>query len=295
MTPARHLADLLGVALDSKKLAALEESLASGWALARETWPGVLLSREAFVEHLAAHLPKPPATGLKALSSLHTADLYLTCACLHADRAALAHFERALMPGVAGYVASVNRAPELIEEVRQRLRSTLFIAEAGATPKIAQYAGAAALGGWLRVVSIRIARNLGRRPKAQVALDSDDGAALLSQSPNPELAYLKTRYRAEFREAFQAALAGLSAKDRNLVSLYFLEGLSSAVIGRSYGVHGATVRLWIKQCRETLFEATTRYLNRHLKIPRSEMESLIGLVHSQFDVTVSRLLKAPER
>src|SRR5262250_2343285 len=74
---------------------------------------------------------------------------------------------RAELPGVAleldtlvrAWDALLARPTPLADAVRQRVRMKLFV---GAAPKIASYAGTGPLGAWLRVVTIRCARDLHR-------------------------------------------------------------------------------------------------------------------------------------
>jgi RNA polymerase sigma-70 factor (ECF subfamily) len=87
------------------------------------------------------------------------------------------------------------------------------------------------------------------------------------------------------------ALSQQPAKEKNLLSLYFVDGLRSAEIGKLYGVHAATVRRWIEQARQTLLDETRKRLRHRLRLEASEFESLMVLVQSQLDVTLTRCLR----
>jgi RNA polymerase sigma-70 factor (ECF subfamily) len=277
----------LGIgSVSSASRARLEKRLLQLLASGRKEWPRVHVKDDVFARYVADRLPGAK-DWLRSVEGVDGGGLYLACACAGGDLEALAQFERHLLSEVPKYVARLDASPEFAEEVRQALRQSLFVPN-GSPAKILQYSGSGSLGGWLRVVAVRTARNLRRGP-THLRVESEQGIHLLSRTPDPEVAYLKARSSREFREAFQEVLASLSDKERNVLALHVLDGMSSAAIGRSYRVHGATVRLWIKRARETLLRETVRLLTRRLQLTPSELTSFIRLVQSQIDLTLSAL------
>jgi RNA polymerase sigma-70 factor (ECF subfamily) len=264
----------------------VEERLTELVAAARAAWPAVHLDAEEFVTHLAARVSdKDPAAALKRVRA---SDLYLACACARGDAAAIGEFEKTFMPGVSDFIARQNPARAFADEVRQILRQRLFVGEEDSPPKIASYTGSGPLGGWLRVAAVRTAQNLlARRKDASL----DDERPLRSPDPDPELLHIKRSYGREFKEAFQKTLASLPPKERNVLALYYLEGMSSAAIGKLYGVHGLTIRRWIADCRKTILDETMVLLKKRLKLRSAELNSLLALVQSQLDESISRFLK----
>jgi RNA polymerase sigma-70 factor (ECF subfamily) len=115
----------------------------------------------------------------------------------------------------------------------------------------------------------------------------------LAPTPDPELRYLKEQHGADFKEAFQKALAELPPKQRNVLALYYIDGLKSTAIAAMYGVQGVTVRAWLKAARDALLSSTESALSDRLGLSSSELRSLIALVRSQIDLTLSRALRAP--
>lgn len=256
-----------------------------------QRWRGVKVAPAAFAAHVRAVLP-PGAPLAASLDALHAEDLYLACGCAAGDDRALQAFEDEFLPQVADYVGQIDRDPVFVDEVRQRLRERLFVAaEPGARPRICEYTGRGALGAWLRVVAVRIALNLRRRAKPTVPTDGDEGPALRSPAPDPEVDYLKTRYGEEFRAAFRATLATLSRDERNLLKLHYLEGLNIDEIGVAYRVHRATVARWLAQARERILEETRRQLADRLDAGSADVDSVLALVRSQLDVSIYKLLK----
>lgn len=220
----------------------------------------------------------------------HGADLRLAAACARGDPAALRELERRFLGEVPAYVARLDSTPAFAAEVQQRLRVKLLVSEGGAPPRIASYTGRGPLGAWLRVAAIRTARDLlrGRRDRP---LDDDGAIPLGSVRRDPELEYMKKHYREDLAEAFAKTLAARSDKERNVLCLYYVEGMSSAAIGKLYGVEGATVRLWIKQYRGALLDEMRRAVGERLRLDASELESVVRLVQSQLDVSISGLLR----
>lgn len=271
-----------------ERVVGLAERLAALVDEARTSWPSVGLRPEAFVRHVAERLPGE-ADVEASLRALHASDLYLAFACASGDRRALASFDRVFLSQVRSYVAKLDSSASFADEVKQQLREKLLVPAQG-RPRILDYTGRGPLGGWLRVAAIRTGRNLLRSAKgAPVA--SDDVDQIRTAKPDPELGYLKQRYARELRDAFEATLARLGPRERNVLRLYFLEAMSSNAIATMYDVSGATVRLWIKQWREAILDETRKRLAARLRMDSRELDSVMGLVQSQLDLTVSRLLR----
>ncbi len=104
--------------------------------------------------------------------------------------------------------------------MRQVLRERFFVWVDGAAPRIAQYTGRGALGPWVKVAAVRVALRLAERQESLApGLESRLG-------PDPELDYLRVRYRAAFSNALSEALGALGVEERNLLRLHFVEGLT---------------------------------------------------------------------
>jgi RNA polymerase sigma-70 factor, ECF subfamily len=224
---------------------------------------------------------------------VHATDFYLAVACAGGDPRALEKFEEVFLCEVGKHIARIDPSREFADEVKQLLRVKLFVSAGNAPPKIREYSGRGALGAWLRVAAIRAARDLIASRRVHSSLP-ESGPRLRSNGSDPELTYLMKHYGSELGEALRQLLASLPARDRNVLSLYFREGLSSSAIGALYGVQGATVRLWIKQCRESLLSKTRQALGDRLGLQARELESVAAMLRSQLDLSLSRVLAAPE-
>jgi RNA polymerase sigma-70 factor (ECF subfamily) len=286
----------------------------------RERWPDLALDAFAFVEHLAARLaagasPPPP------LSRVHGADLYLALACLletegplgadpagtdsdpnrgkplgrpggrqgPAAASAVALFERELLPTIVKAVSRVDASESFRREMEQRVRIHLFIADEHGLPKIASYSGTGSLAAWTRIVALRLSLSH-KRDAGELPADPDLIEALPEIDASPELTLLKASYGPRLERAVGQALAGLQSEQRNLLRLYYLEGLKIGEIGAMIGVHPSTVWRRIVRCRREVFEQTRARLREELDIGDDELSSLVAKLYSQLDVSIERLL-----
>jgi RNA polymerase sigma-70 factor (ECF subfamily) len=251
---------------------------------ARAAFPEVQLDAAAFVEWLA-----PRAGG--ELAVLPVEELFLAWACARGDAAATRALDRLYLARLAPAVGRVDPSPEFLDEVLQQLREKLLV---GPSPRIATYDGAGPLMSWLRAAAVRTALNARRPGAREVAADDEALEALPLSGPDPELAAVRGQHRAVFSEAFQAALATLTPRERNLLRLQALDGLSLGVIGEMYGVNKSTVSRWLARAHEGLLAATREGLARRLALDDAALESLLRAMRSSLELSVARLLGPAE-
>ena len=217
------MAELEAIVAQLENLVADDRSrslLVERWEAARVAMPALGCSLERFLRAWDRMVGKPTPLAA-ALATASFDDLVLAIACGEGDEAALALFEHRFLAQIPIYLGRNGGTPEFADEVRQKVRLRLFVAEPGVQPKIASYAGTGPLGAWLRVVTIRIARDLHRAARPEAPLDEAIGVR--SAKPDPELDYLKMRYGEEFRAAVVEVLRGLEPRERNLLKLYLLD------------------------------------------------------------------------
>jgi RNA polymerase sigma-70 factor (ECF subfamily) len=252
-------------------------------AHARTVWPHIHVPEgelRTYVQaRLGAEVPSPEAA----------ASLYLACACVRGDPAAIRAFDERYAGELSRAVAKLRLPPQEVADVVQSLRQHLLVSSGGAPGHLAEYAGRGDLSGWLRVTATRagLKRLRGRKPE----LDADD-ALLAARAPgdDPELAYMKELYRHAFREAFGAALATLDAREKVMLRQHFVDGLGIDELGPLYGVHRATAARWVAQAKTTLMERTRREFMHRARLNPREMASVMRMVQSRLDVTLARLL-----
>jgi RNA polymerase sigma-70 factor, ECF subfamily len=247
----------------------------------KAAWPNVRVSAEAFAAFVESK---------QLETEEHLADLYLAYGCAQGEPHAVAAFDSGLLSQVPGYIARIGREPAFVQEVQQLLRDRLLVGTQTQPPRIAEYAGRGPLGGWLRVVAIRAALELKRGARKQQEVD-DESSGRMMVSPDPELQYVRVRYAGEFKKAFSLAMDALESRQRTILKLYLVDGLNIDRIGKLYEVHRATVARWIQTARDSLYDGTRTRLQAQLKVTPAEFESLLGVVRSDLDVSVCRLLR----
>ncbi|MDI1445999.1 sigma-70 family RNA polymerase sigma factor [Polyangium sp. 6x1] len=295
MAPSRALAavflDVLGGASTQTEAATsgLEAKLCALIEAAHAAHPEIHVTGETFARHLGGRLSSTHRP-LEALGTLNTRDLYLACAAAHGDSTAIAEIERCYFAWLQAAMARVAGATDS-GDLLQLLRQKLFAAEPDELPKIGEYAGVGSLGAWLRVTATRMALNARRgRKREGVHVDADDHLDGLAVHASPEMEYLKSRYRNEFKYAFESAVAALSARDRNLLRLHFIDGLNIDQIGAIHRVHRSTVARWIAHARESIFLETQRLLRERLGLDNADFNSLLALVKSELNLSLHRYL-----
>jgi RNA polymerase sigma-70 factor, ECF subfamily len=266
----------------------LEPRLARMLQEARETWPELIVAPDAFVTWVAQRLPaeRSPVDGLAAVRS---SDLYLACACAGGDQEALAIFDRRYLGEIDAALARMRLSRAAVEEVKQLVRQKLFVAREG-IGKIGDYSGRGDLRRWVRSIAIRTSLNQLRKGKREILVGDDRVLAGVSADDDPEIAYMKERYRTEFRDAFQRAIGVLSDRQQVLLRYSFIDGLNIDQIGAIYRVHRVTAYRWIEKARERLVAETLRLMKSELQVEKGEFDSIMRMIRSQLHLSLHRYL-----
>jgi RNA polymerase sigma-70 factor (ECF subfamily) len=268
----------------------LEAVLGAFHEAGRAAWPTIEVDPSALCRWLAARAAPPAATlPDPALAG----DAYLACACAEDAPGALCAFDRAFGPMIGRVLARVDASPSFVEDAAQAVLEKLFAAPPGAQAKIAEYAGRAPLRVWLRAVTVRTALNLrrGRAPAPHDAVDADDERLLAGAGVDPEIRLAKARFKAELEDAVRAAVARLSSRERTLLRLHLVDGLSIDVLGAHHRVGRSTAARWLAAAREALREHTRAELAARLG--PVDLASVAAFVRSQLELSARGLLADP--
>jgi RNA polymerase sigma-70 factor, ECF subfamily len=275
----------------------LEGQLLALVAAAKSAWPEVDLDPEDFMRYLAERLDGHDSLedAVARAQRLATNDVYLACACAKGIARAVSCFDESFLSHMAKHVRKLCDADDDVAEVQQILRTRMLVASGNDKPRILGYAGRGPLGGWLRVAAVRAARDLRRSRGATADPDETSGPASLEaiQPMDPELAVMKARYGHHFRTALKNVLERLPDRERNILAMSVIDGLSTDAIGALYRVNGSTVRRWLGQTRDNVLEGVRSALKADLNIRQTEFDSLMGLVRSQLDLNLSQVLRRP--
>ena len=104
---------------------------------------------------------------------------------------------------------------------------------------------------------------------------------------------MKGEVRRELEMAVQEALQRLEDRERLVLRLYLVSGMTLAAIGKTFGVTQQTVSRWLQKARDSVLADVGRAVVERLKLPSDDVTSMIRFVASQLDISISRLLAAP--
>ncbi|QSQ18960.1 sigma-70 family RNA polymerase sigma factor [Pyxidicoccus parkwayensis] len=268
---------------------ALEQRLRARIEEARQRFPDVTADEVAFVGHMAERLSEEGDLD-EALSSVEVADLWLSFACLCGHALALRELDSRLDVEVRAALRGLGARPELADEVKSVLGDKLLVGEEGA-PKLASYTGLGPLSAWLRVAALRTGISLQRGVRREVQADERSLLEAMDPALDPESRLMRERHAELLRTALREAMASLSPRERNLLRLYYADGLKLDRLAVMHRVNASTISRWLARAREDVLERTRTELGAHLKLSASQVESVLGLARS-LDVSLESLLRS---
>lgn len=245
-------------------------------------WPGLEVEPDdvrGYAERCGVATPSPEALE----------ELVLASRCSAGDPTALALFDARYLDAVPVALAHMKLSAERVDDIRQRVRTKLLVAEPGRSPRLDDYAGQGRLRGLVKVIGVRMAISALRKEAGHVG--DAPLERLADAAHDPELRYMKERYRAAFRVAFEQAVRRLSSRERNILRLQLDAGLTVEQIGEVYGVHRATATRWLTKIRDQLMSDTRRELGERVGVSSSELDGVMELIQSRLDVSVRRMLE----
>lgn len=220
------------------------------------------------------------------LSQERRAELELISAVTQGQSRALTELDAMLREEVARAVRPLD--PGAVDEVTQLVREHLLVAQKGTEPRISTFRAEAPLRAWLRAVALRTALNTLRSRGREVPVSQPPDVE--ASSADPELALLRARYRDQFREAFAVAVASLTPRERTVLRLHTLDGVTLARIGTLYQKDTSTISRWLEQVRTSLLTATRAHLATRLQLDEAALDSVMRAADPEMSVSLHRLL-----
>lgn len=254
---------------------------------AAASWPGLVVPGEVFAQWVGERIA---ASAIATTDPARLADLYLACACALGVVGAADRFRDTYAPELAQRLRSSDASGVDGADLLQIVLERVLVRDGESPPRIAEYRGGGSLRAWLRVVAFRVRINARRNTGDHVDPLPDRFDAALADELDPELEYLKAHYRAAFRTALGEALEKLSARERNLLRMHAIHGLSATGVAAVFHVHRATAKRWLADVRDTVLEATRARLMASLEIDTSELDSVMRLIASRLEASVRRHL-----
>jgi RNA polymerase sigma-70 factor, ECF subfamily len=163
----------------------------------------------------------------------------LVAACLRGADGAAATLIETYRPIVRAtithYLASKRAPPDLADDLTHEVFLALLRDDAR---KLGTFGGRCSFAGWLRVVAVRLAIDALRRERHTVSIDDESAHAaalrrwMASDTPTPEALVSA----AQMQRRLAAAVAALAPKDRAMVELHVLRGVSLPAVATTLGV-----------------------------------------------------------
>ena len=271
--------------------AALEQDLAEYVRSARGRRPELEIDELEFVTYVAAR-----ARDGQLPPRQHAGDLLLAYACSHAHDGAIEAFLREHGDVIDRVLFHRKATHDVAADAKQILQERLLVGNAsqGTAGKIASYRGLGPLHSWVTSSAATTLLTLRRTAKRQREQPEGSSSGALAVHGDPELDYLKLRYKAPVEEAIIEAMGQLAERDGALLRLSLGERMSIDSLGEMYSVNRATAARWLVAARRALVEKTKAILQARLHLTQQECNSLVALVQSQLDVSIVRRLSEGE-
>lgn len=253
-------------------------------AHSREQWAAALASVNARAPGLVidpASLEAHVRSTAAAAAMLD--EVILAWGCARRDPAAITWLERSVLPSVRPALRRFGD-DSVVDELVQRLRERLLL---GTPPRIATYAGTAPLTAWVRVTAVRLALNERRGRTVETPLETASFEEWVGASG---LRAQKDLDRVQVEAVFRNAVGALSAAERTLLRLYFVDGFTVDRIATMYGVNKSTASRRIAAARSELVSRLRTRFREELGLELEEARSLIRWVRSQVNLGLSQLL-----
>jgi RNA polymerase sigma-70 factor len=268
---------------------------AERWGLGAEEF-GAALRRS--VAHRFRDRHPSAAEAEHYLESLQLEDLALACACARGSDAAWEHFIREYKPVImrmASRGQQADRARDVADSVygelyglddRDGVRRSLFD----------YFHGRSSLAGWLRAV---VAQRLVDKARAARRFEPlPDEEALPPGAPHDaafELNLDRQRFQQLARRALGEAIAGLDARDRLRLSLYYAREMKLAAIGRVLGESEATASRKLERTRNALRVAVEGRLRDVDRLTDAQVDLCFEHARTDPAFDLARTLPPPER
>jgi RNA polymerase sigma-70 factor, ECF subfamily len=260
---------------------------------AQGAYPTVRLPSDVFIAYLGERLPDNVPLPV-ALRQIHTADLYLACACARGDVHALAAFDDRCLRQLDRVLSRMGIDADVITEVKQEIRNRVLVGD-GKRPRIIDFAGRGDLRGWVRVMAVRRALQRQARARREVPMDDEELLQRVVGSNNPALDHAKQLYRREFKQAFEAALQALPARELTLLRQHYVDALTIDELGGLYRVHRTTAARLLVRARLLVLEATRERMMSQLRVQPHELDSIMRMIQSRMDISLPGALRRRRR
>ncbi len=257
----------------------------------QERWPQLEFDGTAF----GAFLEERAIEG-HGLTSLHVEDLFLAWACLSQQREALAAFERFTRPLIA---LAVRRDARDTDELIHQVQIKLLVAEGTRAPRLADYTGVGPLKAFVMVMAMRCLADARRSDERRREEHVGDGwlelASIAGSNTGPETQVQWAELEPHAARAVNEAMAALSVRQRTILRLHYVEGISAEALGRMYSVHRATTTRWLVDARERVLELVQQRLRSTLDVSTASLASINQTLVGGLELSLPALVESSDK
>ena len=269
-------------------------ALAGRWDLQQDDFAAALRRSAA---HRFTSRPPSPAEVEQYLESLHLEDLALACACARGSEPAWDHFVREFRP-ILLRIASRGQQADRARDVADSIYSELYGLDErdGARRSLLDYFhGRSSLAGWLKAVVAQRLVDRARAARRFEPLPEDEASAPATPlSPAFELDPDRHRFLELVRHALADALAGLDARERLRLALYYTQEMKLAAIGRVLSESEATASRKLERTRKDLRAAVEKRLRETERLTDAQVELCFEHARTDPAFDLARTLPPPE-
>lgn len=273
----------------------LEDRLATMLQHCQATWPELTVSPTQFVAHLAQHVRSDSEPGT---FSPYVSDQYLALGAVICGNAGVQLLNMHALNMQARLLRKRRLSEEDIHELLHTLRVRLVVGTESSPPRLLRYSGSAPLASWLRAVTLNLLHNTRSRRNAQNLSIDDDSQLLhqllpshLSTSGTSEQSPIDRRFgKFVVRDAMRTALHRLKPAQRLLLKLYYVDGLRMEQIAILQRSNKSTISRHIAAARAQILDSLRLELKQNLRMSTSEADSLVELVISSIEISLSKIL-----
>jgi RNA polymerase sigma-70 factor (ECF subfamily) len=258
-----------------------DAELIAAYNEATRLWPTVAVAFDNFVVMLRDNEVTPE--GLRRWPG----DLYLACAAAHGNSAAIQIIDDLFVARLPARIRRLGAGPDTVADVLQCVRERLF---AGVASRIRAYNANGPLEQWIKVIAIRTAIDMHRKDAAVPRAESAWLRTVVAETSDPSALLMRAEYKHELEAAIRDQVTGLSARDRCVLRLHLVEGVSIEKIAASYGVHRVTVARWVWTAGEGILDGLRRRFYDRFGVVPPELDSLARLARSHLSLNLAKLL-----
>ena len=252
-------------------------------------WPSFRVERSLFEKRLLAAVSEQVGDPAVTLSKLHVGDLYLAHGCELGIPAALSAFASTYLSTIDLYLEHFRNSAVRSEEVRRELEDTLLFGRRTPPGRIGQYRGNGPLRNFVATAARNLAISMLRSRERHMVSDFDNLAAQLGSASEGTDSMATARDEGVVRDALRSALLGLDRRQRTIVRLHLVRGVTFTKIARMLKVNQSTVSRTFDAALHTLYRAIRRELRELHGMSESEMQSIIHDVRGRLELTWSRI------